>query len=144
MSQCSSAGRGVTMVSVVTGSHGSEVRASAPPCIYHPTGSPPPSTMCPPEPASASLRCTGRPVERDSAALLKWAPVRRLSGKHGDYGLSYIMKLLYLIFLKKINNLIRLLLRKTTLQLVIPLWNVCSVSEYLFLFWSAWFRPLPT
>ncbi len=29
------------------------------------------------------------------------------------------------------------------LQPVILLWNVCSVSECLFLFWFVWFHPLP-
>ncbi len=34
-------------------------------------------------------------------------------------------------------------LKKTLLQPVIQLWNVCSVSEGLFLFWSVWFHQLP-
>ncbi len=32
---------------------------------------------------------------------------------------------------------------KTMLQTVTLLWNVDSVSECLFLFWSVWIRPLP-
>jgi len=40
-------------------------------------------------------------------------------------------------------NFTYLFLWKTMLQPVILLWNVCSMLECLFLFWSVWSHPLP-
>ncbi len=50
--------------------------------------------------------------------------------------------IIYLQIFRKQAKFAYLFLWKTMLQPVILFWNVHSVSECLFLFWTVWFRPL--
>ncbi len=57
--------------------------------------------------------------------------------------LKHKNSIIYLEIFRKQAKFAYLFLWKTMLQPVILFWNVHSVSECLFLFWTVWFRPLP-